>query len=173
MVSEEALVPQLPHSYYFTTRTLVLKFVNKGVFLEEIQDSHFQRKRGYFGTHLDEFGEKGIIFDVQCFTVKRGFIWAKKSVFYRKKGVRFGLKNQCFITKKGSFWAEKSVFCCKKKGVIFKLENKDGYHFFQWVREPGLVHLILDMHVLPSCLNAIYISHYEFLDLNFTLRHGF
>ncbi len=24
-----------------------------------------------------------------------------------------------------------------KKGVIFKLENKDGYHFFKWVREPG------------------------------------
>ncbi len=38
--------------------------------------------------------------------------------------------------KKVLFSAEKSVFC-HKKGVIFKLENKDGYHFFQWVREPG------------------------------------
>ncbi len=34
---------------------------------------------------------------------KRGFIWAKKSVFYSKKG--------------GSFWTEKSVFFCEK-GVI-------------------------------------------------------
>ncbi len=32
------------------------------------------------------------------------------------------MKSQCFAT---------------KKGVIFKLENKDGYYFFQWVREPG------------------------------------
>ncbi len=41
-------------SYYFITRILVLKFANKGVFFEEIQDSHFPRKRGYFGTHLLE-----------------------------------------------------------------------------------------------------------------------
>ncbi len=61
---------------------------------------------------------------------KRGFIWTEKSVFYRNKG--------------GSFWTEKSVFYCEKgvilswevsvllqkKWVIFKLENKDGYHFF-------------------------------------------
>ncbi len=63
---------QLPHSYYFTTCILVLKFANKGVFLEEIQDSHFPRKRGYFGTHLCEFREKGVNFDVQCFTMKKG-----------------------------------------------------------------------------------------------------
>ncbi len=65
-------VSQLPYSYYFTTRILVLKFTNKGVFFEEIQDSHFPRKRGYFGTHLHEFREKGVNFDVQCFTVKLG-----------------------------------------------------------------------------------------------------
>ncbi len=53
---------QLPHSYYFTTCILVLKFVNKGVFFEEIQYLHFHRKRGYLGTHLHEFGEKGVIF---------------------------------------------------------------------------------------------------------------
>ncbi len=117
---------QLPHSYYFTTHILVLKFVNEGVFFEEIQDWHFPRKREYFGTHLREFWEK-VNFYVQCFTVKKGFIWAEKSVFYCKRGVHFGLNIQCFIAKRGSFWA--------KKGVIFKLENKDGYHFFQWVRE--------------------------------------
>ncbi len=78
-----------PHSYYFTTCILVLKFVNKGVFFEEIQDLHVPRKRGYFGNHLCEFREKGVIFDVQCFTVKRGVIWADKSVFYHKKGGPF------------------------------------------------------------------------------------
>ncbi len=26
---------------------------------KKIQDSHFPRKGGYFGTHLHEFGEKG------------------------------------------------------------------------------------------------------------------
>ncbi len=120
---------QLPHSYYFTTPILVLKFVNKGVFFEEIQDSHFPRKRGYFGTHLCEFGEKEVIFYVQCFTVKRGVHLGWKANALPQKGVHFGLKSQCFIVKKGLFWAEKSVFC-HKKGVIFKLENKDGYHFF-------------------------------------------
>ncbi len=119
-----------PHSYYFTTRILVLKFVNKGVFFEEIQDSHFPRKRGYFGTHLREFGEKGVNFEVQCFTVKRGFIWAEKSVFYCQKGVHFGLTSQCFISKRGCFELKSQCFATKK-GDIFKLENKNGYHFFQ------------------------------------------
>ncbi len=64
--------PQLPYSYYFTTLILVLKFTNKGVFFKEIQDSHFPGKRGYFGTHLREFGAKGVNFDIQCFTVKMG-----------------------------------------------------------------------------------------------------
>ncbi len=44
------------------------------------------------------------------------FIWAKKSVFYHKKGVNFGLQSQCFITKKVSFWTKKSVLCRKKGG---------------------------------------------------------
>ncbi len=81
--------PQLPHSYYFTTHILVLKFVNKGVFLEEIQNSHFPSKRGYYGTHLLECGEKLGNFDDQCFT--------------SKNGVLCGLKSQCFTMKKGSF----------------------------------------------------------------------
>ncbi len=58
------LPSQLPHSYYFTTRILVLKFANKGVYFEEIQDLHFPRKRGYFGTHLRKLGEKGVNFYV-------------------------------------------------------------------------------------------------------------
>ncbi len=47
---------------------------------------------------------------------KRVFIWAEKSVFYRKKGVHFELKSLCFIAKKGLFWAQKSVFYHKKGG---------------------------------------------------------
>ncbi len=112
------LAPQFHHSYYFTTSLLVLKFANKGVFFEEIQDSHFPNKRGYFGTHLHEFGEKGVNFDVQCFTVKMGvhldwevsvlpqkrrFIldW-KVSVLLRKRGC-FELKSQCLPQKGGNF----------------------------------------------------------------------
>ncbi len=95
---------QLPHSYYFITHILVLKFTNKGVFFEEIQDSHFLRKRGYFGTHLREFGEKGGNFDVQCFTMKRGGSFGLKvCVLPQKKGVHLGLKSQCFIAKRGQF----------------------------------------------------------------------
>ncbi len=102
--------------------------MNKEVFFAEIQDSHFPSKSRYFGTHLHEFGAKGLILMSSVLLGKWGFIWAEKSVFYHKKGVHFGLKSKCFIMKKGSFWAEKSVFC-HKKGVLFKLENKDGYHF--------------------------------------------
>ncbi len=98
---------QLPHSYYFTTRILVLKFANEGVFFEEIQDLHFPRKNGYFSTHLLEVGEKGVNCDVQCITGKRVFIWVEKSVFYLKKG--------------GSFWTEKSVFY-GERGVVLSLK---------------------------------------------------
>ncbi len=52
---------QLPHSYYFTTRILVLKFVNKGVFFEEIQDFHFHRKRGILVLTSLNLEEKGFI----------------------------------------------------------------------------------------------------------------
>ncbi len=38
--------------------------MNKQVFFEEIKDSCFPRKKGYFGTHLRELGEKGVNFDV-------------------------------------------------------------------------------------------------------------
>ncbi len=103
MIITYTYMAQLPHSYYFTTRILVLKFANKGVFFEEIQDSHFPRKMGYFGTHLREFGEKGVNFD---------------EVFYCENGDSFLLKSQCFTAKKGgSFSTEKSVFYCKK-GVV-------------------------------------------------------
>ncbi len=74
------------------------------------------------------------------------------------------MKSQCFITKKGSFWAEKSVFCCKK-GIILKLENKDRYHFFQWVRERGYVfwstHYLRVYKLTPytHCFYSFYMSY--------------
>ncbi len=149
-------ISKLPHSYYFTTRILFLKFVNKGVFFEEIQDSHFPRKREYFGTHL---GDKGVIFDVQCFTVKRGIhlgwkvsvllqkrgsVWTEKSVLSRQRGYFWW---PVFYREKGSSFRLESQCLAVKKEVIFKLEHKDGYHFFQWVREPWFI-----LHAYGHCL---------------------
>ncbi len=156
--------PQLPHSYYFTTCILVLKLVNKGIFFEEIQDSHFHRKGGSFGTHLHECGEKRVIFYVQCFTVKRGGSFGLKSqCFTTKKVVHFGLKSQCFIVKMGRFELKSQCFAAKK-GVIFKLENKDRYHFSQWVREPGIsldwYDLLRDMGG-PDHVSRMAMFHYN------------
>ncbi len=78
MAIDMYMCTQLPHSYYFTTPILFLKFANKGVFFEEIEDSHFPRKRGYFGTHLREFGKKGLIL---------------MSSVLGEKGCSFGLKS--------------------------------------------------------------------------------
>ncbi len=102
-ISDGKKLAQLPHSYYFTTCILALKFVNKGVFFEEIQDLHFSRKRRYFGTHLHEFGEKGVIFMSSVLPQKMGFIleW-KVSVLSRERG-HFEPKSQCFAEKRGSF----------------------------------------------------------------------
>ncbi len=116
-LGESREMAQLPHSYYFTTRILVLKFENKGVFFEEIQDSYFPTKRGYFGTRLLEFGEKGVFFmssvlpwkgdsfglKSQCFTAKKGFILDWKAVFYREKGVVLSWKVSVLPQKRGSF----------------------------------------------------------------------
>ncbi len=91
------------YSYYFTTCILVLKFVTKWVFFEEIQDLHFLRKRG-------------ILVLTSLNLEKKGLIWCP--VFYCEKGGSFGLKSQCFTAKKGgSSWTEKSVFY-REKGVV-------------------------------------------------------
>ncbi len=111
---------------------------------------HFPRKRGSFGTHLCEFGVKGVIIDVECFILKRGFIWDDKSVFYHKKEVHFGLKSQCFILTKG-FSAEKSVFCHNEGGHF--QTGEQGWVPFRPVSE-GAGHLIyyFVMRVLKLCL---------------------
>ncbi len=92
---------QLPHSYYFTTRILFLKFTNKGVFFEEIQDSHFPRKGGILVLTSMNLEKEGLILMSSVLLWKWEFIWTEKSVFYHKKGC--------------SFWTEKSVFCCEKE----------------------------------------------------------
>ncbi len=101
--------------------------MNKGVFFEGIQDSHFPTKRGYFGTHLRECGGKEVFF-MSCFIMKGGFIWDEKSLFYHKKG--------------GSFWTEKSVFY-REKGVVFSwrvsvLPQKRG-SFSNWRTRMGTI----------------------------------
>ncbi len=110
------LKPQLPHSYYFTTRILVVKFANKVLFLKEIQDSHFPRKVGYFGTHLRKFGEKGVNFDIQYFTMNKGVHLGWKVTVLPQTRWFILIWKVCFIMKKGWFWAEKSVFCHKIGG---------------------------------------------------------
>ncbi len=97
---------QLPHSHYFTTRILVLKFTNKGVLFEEIKDSHFPRKGGILVLISMNLEKKGANFDVQCFTVKRVFSCSfglKSQCFTTKKWVHFELKSRCFIAKKWLF----------------------------------------------------------------------
>ncbi len=103
--------------------------IHEGVLFEEIQDSHFPRKTGVFWYSPPWILRKGGYFLCPVFyhengvhlgwkvivlPQKRGFIldW-KDSVLLRKRD-RFELKSQCFAA---------------KKGVIFKLENKDGYLF--------------------------------------------
>ncbi len=133
------LGPKLPHlyMYYFTTPILILKFTNEGVSFEEFQESHFPRKKVYFGTHLREFGEKMDYFWCPVFYCENGGSFGLKSQrFTTKKGVHFELKSQCFIAKRGYF--ELKSQCFATKGGNFQTGGQDGYHFLQWVREPGL-----------------------------------
>ena len=58
-------------------------------------------------------------------------------MFTQKKGVHFGWKSQCFAA---------------KKGVIFKPENRCGYHLFIGVREPGVDATENDLVELPAGL---------------------
>ncbi len=59
----------------------------------------------------------------------------KDSVLPWKRGFILDRKVSVLSRKRACFELKKKV-CCKK-GVIFKLVNKDGYYFFQWVSEPG------------------------------------
>ncbi len=128
---------QLPHSYYFTTCILVLNFSNKGLFFEEIQDSHFLEKRGILVLTSINFEKKGFIF--------------MSSVLLWKKGVHLGWKVSVLLQKKGFildwkvFYHEKGVILSWKvsvlpqKGGHFQTGEQEGYYFFQWVREPGAI----------------------------------
>ncbi len=120
---------QLPHSYYFTRRILVLKFVNKGVFFEEIRIRIFLEKGGILVLTSMNLEKKGLFFMSSVLPWKGGFIWANKSVFYLKEGGSFWTQKSVLHRKKGVVLNWKVSVFAAKKGVIFKLENKDGYHF--------------------------------------------
>ncbi len=135
------ILSQLSQAYYFTTCILVLKFMNKGIFFEEIQDLHFPQKRGYFGTHLCKFGEKGLFLMSSVLPWKGGFIWAEKSLFNAKKGFILDWKVSILSWKRGRFELKSQCFEAKKGG-IFKLENKDGYHFFPVIEGAGDIVLL-------------------------------
>ncbi len=122
------VAPQLPDSYSFITCILVLKFVNKGLFVEEIQDSHFSRNG--------------------CILVLTSMNLEKKGLFFMSsvlpwKGSSLGLKSQIFTAKKrGSFWIEKSVFY-HEKGVVLSwkvgvLPQKRGA-FSNWRTRMGTI----------------------------------
>ncbi len=81
--------------------------------------------------------KKGLFFMSSVLWWKRGFIWTDKSVFNHKKGGSFWTEMSVLYRKKRGGFELKSQSFAAKYGVIFKLENKDGYHFFQWVKEPG------------------------------------
>ncbi len=122
----------VPHSYYYTTCILVLKFTNKRVFFEEIKDSHFRKKGGILVLTSQNLEKKGLILSPMFYHEKRvhwGIFWYSPPRIWRKrlnfepnvlpwKKGSLGLKSQCFIMKKVSFWAEKWVFC-----------HKEGHHF--------------------------------------------
>ncbi len=126
----EIIGTQLPHSYYFITRILVLI---KGYLLRKSRIRIFLEKEGIFSTDLCKFGEKGVNCDNQCFTyslvigklasspwrvcftLKRGVhLGWKVSILLQKKGVHFELKSQCFTVKNGWFWG-----LGPKVGLIF------------------------------------------------------
>ncbi len=123
------VAPQLPDSYYFITCILVLKFVNKGLFVEEIQDSHFSRKGCILVLTSMNLEKKGLFFMSSVLPWKGGSLGLKSQIFTAKKEVHFGLKSQCFITKKGSFWAEKSVYYHKKRGAFSNWRTRMGTIF--------------------------------------------
>ncbi len=106
---------QLPYSYYFTTHILVLKFMNKGVFFEEIQDSHFPRKGNILVLTSLNLEKKGLILMSSLLPWKRGFIWAEKSVLLQK-GVNFGLNSPVFHHEKGVVLSWKVGVLPQKRG---------------------------------------------------------
>ncbi len=86
MGGSEAALTQISHSYYFITRILVLKFVNKGVlFFRKSRIRIFLEKGGILGLTSVNLEKKSVNFDAQCFIVK--------------KGGSFGLKSQCLLQK--------------------------------------------------------------------------
>ncbi len=121
---------QLPHSYYFTTHILVLKFANKGVILRKSRIRIFLEEGGILVLTSMNLEKKGLILISSVLLWKWGFIWAEKSVFYHEKGGSFWTEKSVFYREKGAVWAEKSVFC-RKKGGNFQTGEQGWVPLFQ------------------------------------------
>ncbi len=80
----------------FTTHILVLKFVNKGVFLRK--------------SRIRIFLEKGIIFVLTTVNLEKNGLFFMSCVLSIKYGGSFRLKSQCFITKRGRFEQKSECF---------------------------------------------------------------
>ncbi len=108
--------PQLPHSYYFTTRILVLKFANKGCFLRKSRIHIFLEKRDILVLNSLNLEKKGLILMSSVYCENGIHLGWKVCVLPPKKGGSFWTEKSVFYCEKGSFWAENSVFCHKKGG---------------------------------------------------------
>ncbi len=60
------------------------------------------------------------------------------------------------------------MFCCKK-GVIFKPENKVGYHVSLEMREPGVIILVRDTHIVKC---SVFINTTIWYSILFTHMCG-
>ncbi len=95
---------QLPHTYYFTTHILVLKFVNKVVFWGGKSRIHiFLEKGGILVLTFMNLEKNGLFLISSFLPWKGGLIWAEKSVFYCKKWVILSWKVSVLPQKRGSF----------------------------------------------------------------------
>ncbi len=117
--------PQLPHSYYFTTRILVLKFANKGCFLRKSRIHIFLEKRDILVLNSLNLEKKGLIL---------------MSSVYCENGIHLGWK-VCFTTKKGGFILDWKVRVLLRKGVVLSwklsvLPQKRG-SFSNWRTKMG------------------------------------
>ncbi len=93
---------QLPQSYYFTTRILVLKFMNKGVFLRKSRIHIFLEKEGILVLTSVNLDKKGVILMSSVLLWKWVHLgWKvgvyRKKVFCHKKGHHFQTGEQGWV----------------------------------------------------------------------------
>ncbi len=124
------LVPQLPHSYYFTKSILVLKFANKGVFCFRKSWIHiFLEKGGILVLTSVNLEKKGLILMSSVLPWKKVFIWAEKAVFYHKKGGSFSTEKLVFYRKKVFVLSWKVTVLPQKRGSFSNWRTRMGTTF--------------------------------------------